>query len=220
MLDFYADTLVNSNLLELLSERGRNRVVKESLRHGLMYWHERILPKHFILSSQARYGLAFQRSPKKAKTGQPALVSTGEFRDRILSNPTIRATFRNASIRYQFGRPSTSFKRGDLSAYRDSFTADLRKTNPRDMESKSRNRIFGFMKGKKIKFEEARKQILASTQKKVFSATSYSSKTKKQMVTGVQVMNADDRKEVTDVMQSFVEANWQTLGKANVKVNK
>lgn len=220
MLDIYADTLINNNLLELLSERGRNRVVKESLKAGLQYWHERILPKHFTLIGQSQYGTAFSRSPKKIKSGQPALVSTGEFRDRILSNPTIRATFRNASIRYQFGRPSFSRTRGNLEAYRNTFTADLMKTNPRDMESKSRNRIFGFMKGKSIKFEDARKQILASTQKKIYRSTSYNVATRKNMAIGISVTNANDRKEIVSVMENFIVANWQTLGKANVKMSK
>lgn len=220
MLALYADTLVNNNLLELLSVRGRNRVVKESLRHGLMYFHKIILPKKFTLAGQAMYGSTFKRSAKKAKTNQPALVSTGEFRDRILANQTIRATFRNASIKYQFGRPSFSRSKVNLEEFRNKFTEDLNKTNPRLMESKSRNRIFSYMRGKKIKFEEARKQILASTQKKIYKSTGYNKATKKQMVDGVSALNANDRKEMVDVMQTFILENWRTLGKANVKVNK
>lgn len=225
MLDLYADTLFNNNLLELLSERGRNRVVKEALRAGVVFFHLKIQPLHFTKEGQSRYPKGTFISPKTWR-GDAPLVNSGEFRDRILSQKNIVATFRRANIKYHFGRPSYSYsvKFGNLEKYRENkiikFTEDLKKTNPRDMDSKSRNRIFHYMKGKKIKFEEARKQIISSIQKKVYKSTSYGKITKKRMVIGVSAINAEDKKNIVNEMQDFVNSNWQKLGKANIKVNK
>lgn len=205
MIDIFADVLVSNNLLDNLSERGRNRVVKESLRHGIKFWHEKILPKHFQAGNIMLYPDSF--TPKKRR-GIP-LVNTGEFRDRILSNPIIRATGKSASIRYQFGRPSGS--RARIGAFYDEYNKGVRA-----MDSKVRNRIFHFMKGKSIKFEEARKRLIEMQ----FKAFGYSNKTKGRMVKGVRAMNQNDRQAIYKVMENFVFENWQTLGKANIKVNK
>jgi len=205
MIELYAETLINNNLLELLSERGRNRVVKESLRHGLQFWHDKILPKHFEIGNIRMYPNDFTA---KKKGGIP-LVDTGAFRDRVLSNPTIRATFRSASIRYQFGRPSGLDNR--LGGFYQEFNKDIRA-----MDSKTRNRIFSFMKGKSIKFEEARKQLIS----KQYKSVGYTANVKKRMARGVSAMNQDDRKAIYRVMENFVTDNWKTLGKANVKVSK
>lgn len=217
MINLYAEMIEGNNLRELLSERGRNRVIKETLRTGLNYWHRVILPRKFTLSGQQQYGSVFARSSRKQKTGEPALVQTGEFRDRMLAPPLIRATFRSASIRFRWGRPSQSESKGNLSAYRNAYTADFEKTNPRHMESKTRNMIFSFMRGKSIKFEEARKQVLSKVTKKVYQRTSYNIKTRKQMHDGIAVVSASDRQEIIGVMQEFLTENLTTLGKANLR---
>jgi hypothetical protein len=208
---------VDPTFLESISERGRRRIFKVAMIQALRYWHKYILPKHFTLSGQSMYGGVFDRSKNKAKTGKPALVQIGEFMQRILSNQKVTGTYKGAKARYVFGRPSTSEAHGDLSAYRDKYLEDLRHTNPRLMESKSRNRIFHFMKGKKIKFEEARQQILASTTKKIFSRTTYSSKLRVKMAAGVSIFSQADREEIRVFVMNFIKENMGTLGKANYR---
>lgn len=205
MIELYADVLVNNTLLELLSERGRNRVVKNALIHGLRYWHTKILPTHFEAGNLLAYPNSF-----KAKKRGISLVDTGDFRDRILSNPTIRATAKHASIRYPFGRPN------DVSSKNSLFYQEYEKKNPREMGSKTRNHIFSFMRGKKITFEQARLQLIG----KRYKSTGYNAKTKKLMTRGVSAMNDKDRQVIYKVMENFVVDNWKTLGKANIKVNK
>lgn len=217
MLSIYAETLVNNNLLELMSERGRNRVVKLALTEGLKYFDQYILPERFTLAGQMRYKHIFKRSIRKMVSGKPSLVKTGEFRNRILeSDPKIRATFRKASIVYPFGRP-TSTKNSD---YMNPYVADLMKTNPLDMKLQTRKNIFSFMRGKSIKFEEARKQVLTNTQTKVYKLNVYNKNVRKMMHDGIGSMNDYDRRKIVFVMNNFVVDNYKRLGKANVKVSK
>lgn len=217
MIALHFTQFVDPNFLEGISERGRRRIFKVAMIQALRYWHKYILPKKFTLAGQSMYGNIFERSKNKIKSGKPALVQTGEFMNRILTQQKITGTYKGARAKYVFGRPSTSKKYGDLSAYRDKYLEDLRKTNPRLMESKNRNRIFHYMKGKSINFEQARQEILASTTKKIFKSTSYSSKLRVKMAAGVSAFNQADRDEVRAFVSNFIKENMGTLGKANYR---
>ena len=217
MIALHFTQFVDPTFLESISERGRKRIFKVAIIQALRYWHKYILPKHFTLDGQSQYGAVFDRSKNKRRTGKPALVQTGEFRDRMLSSQKVTGTYKGAKAKYTFGRPSNSEAHGNLSEYRNKYLEDLRKTNPRAMESKSRNRIFHFMKGKKIKFEEARKQILASTEKKIFMRTTYSSKLRTKMAAGVSVFSQSDREEIRQFVSNFIKENMGNLGKANYR---
>lgn len=217
MIALYFKQFVDPTFLESISDRGRRRIFKVAMIQALRYWQQYILPKHFTLAGQSQYAGAFDRSRNKIKSGKPALVQTGEFRDRMLSNQKITGTYKGAKSKYVFGRPSTSEAHGNLSEYRNKYLDDLRKTNPRTMESKSRNRIFHFMKGKNIKFEEARKQILASTEKKIFMRTTYNSKLRQKMATGISIFSQADREEIRAFVGNFIKDNMGNLGKANYR---
>ena len=213
MLAFDFKQHIDPIMLEKFSERGRRRIFKTTLTEAMRYWHIHILPKHFSLSGQAMYGSDF----KKKKNGKPSLVESGVFRDRVLKDPVIASTYKGARIKYQFGRPEQSNKRGNLENYRNEYLKDYMKLNPRDMERKTRNHIFHFMKGKSIKFEDARKQLLQLKQKDVFKVTSYNAKTKVQMARGVSAFNDRDRSEVREFIARYLVDNMARLGVANVK---
>jgi len=213
MLAFDFKQHIDPVMLEKFSERGRRRIFKTTLSESMRYWHIHILPKHFESGNVIDYPYSF----KNKKKGGIPLVQTGEFRDRILRPPTIAATFKGAKIKYQFGRPTESSGKGNLEKYRNEFLKDYLKTNPRDMESKTRNHIFSFMQGKKIKFEDARKELLNSKTKKIFQKTSYSSKVKVLMAKGVSAFNDKDRAEVRAFIAKYLANNMARLGVANVK---
>lgn len=230
MIELYADVLINNNLLELLSKRGRNRVVKEALRFGLEHWNEKILPGHFTTQGQDQYPNVFTRRKPKTlgvslglveDTSKPRLVQTGQFRDRILKYREIRATGKSASIRFQFGRPEKVVERINKSV--QEFYKEYDKPI-RSMDSKTRNHIFSYMKGKHITFDQARHRLVDEKKRKImekiYKRNTYSGKTKKKMSQGISAMNDKDRKIIYKVMENFVVDNWKTLGKANIKVNK
>jgi len=205
MIDLYAELLVNNDLLKMLSQRGRNRVIKESLKYGLNYWHKEILPKHFRLGNIAMYPDSFVA---KKKGGIP-LVQSGNFRDRVLGFPQIRATGKSASIRYQLGRPNPAYSQ--VSTFYNEYNKDIKA-----MDTKTKRIIFNSMRGKKITFEEARRQLIA----KFFKRTGYPNYLKKRMARGIKAFNDTDRQLVYTKIQTFVLSNYKTLGKANVKVKK
>jgi len=208
MTQLYAELLVENNLLELLSQRGRNRVVKEALRHGLKYWHEEILPKHFSSGNYLRYPGAITMKKKDYASNDTALVWTGKFRDRILGQQKIRATAKSASIRYALGTPvpynSGNKKFSSLDEYNKSIKA---------MDIKTKKIIFASMKGKSIKFEDARKRMIA----KFYKRSGYPNYLKKRMKSGIRAINDEDRQDVFRVMKKFVIENYKTMGKANYK---
>lgn len=176
------------DLTENLNERNRNRVFKNSMRAAMNHWHFKILPKHFGRLQTALYPGTFPEFVNIRKS-TPSMVDTGEFRDRILRNPIIRATFKGANIRYNFGRPAYANNR--LSSFFKEINQDIK-----TMPEKTKRRIFGYMKGKKITFEEAKKQIVQRTAKR----NTYSAKTQALFKRGITAVNRQDVEEIKSVM--------------------
>lgn len=202
MMALYFKQFVDPSFLEGLSDRGRRRIFKTAMIQAMKYWHKNILPRHFRQGNITRYPGSF----KAKKKGGIPLVETGEFRDRMLSEPTVLGTYKGARIKYVFGRPSS--KHGILTSFYDEFNKPIR-----SMESKTRNIIFHSMKGKQITFEEARKQIIV----KKFKNTTYSSKLRVRMAQGISVFNQADRDEIRTFVEQFVKDNFANLGKANYR---
>ena len=80
----------------------------------MKYYHEKILPVKFTLQGQSMYADVFRN---KKKNNAPLLVETGEFRDRTLYHPEIRATANKASIKYLLGTPSNSEARAKAGSF-------------------------------------------------------------------------------------------------------
>ncbi len=218
MIAIYFKQFVDSPLLQGLSERARRRIIKNTALETMRFWHNKILPKHFTLAGQQGYPSGtFEYTKSKKANSKPSLVDAGNFRDRILKTPEIRATYRAANIKYRFGRPSESFVHGNLDEYRATENADYKLMDPRVMKPSTRNNIFHFMKGKSINFEEARKQVLDKKQRMVFKWTAYSSKLKVRMARGVSVFNDKDRQAVRAFAEAYIKDNFQRLSKANIR---
>lgn len=204
MIEFFHD-IDAKGLEQTLSPRGYRRLFKHAFIEGADYWHREILPLHFKAGNSTLYPGAFTEK----KGGGVPLVDTGEFRDNILSQRKIRATFKGANIYYAFGRPEKARYKLSL------FNAEYNK--PIDaMNIEVRKRIFNFMRGKKIKFEEARQQIKERT----FKRSDYGKFIKVRMVRGIRVFNLSDRERIRRRMQDFVLQNVDTLGKANYRFPK
>jgi len=113
--------------------------------------------------------------------------------------------------------PSENNTRGDLGAYRSEFVEQYKIKNPRLLDSKTRNNIFHYMKGKKITFEIARQELLNSKERRIYKRTAYSAKLKVKMAKGIQVFSANDREEMRVYMGNFIFNKMNVLGKANFK---
>lgn len=198
MIDLFIK-IDSSKTLEMLSERGRRRVFKEAYREGLSYWHKYILPFHFMAGNSLLYPGAFIEK----KNGVP-LVDTGEFRDRVLEEKIIRSTYKGATSRYLYGRPSNQ----NNSKFYAEFNKDIK-----SMSEKNKRIIFSTMRGKKIKFEEAKKQFI----NKRFRSSVYSASMKIRMKRGINVFNITDLERIKSVMQKFIVINISSLGKANLR---
>ena len=96
----------------LLSERKHRRVMRQVLREMLVYWLQNLAPKHFTTKAYTEYSQAYGVFKKK-KRGKP-LVRKGRLKARVLSRGNerrIRGTFRRATMRIPFGRPSKFTKK-------------------------------------------------------------------------------------------------------------
>ncbi len=195
----------SKELMEKLSQRGYRRLFKHAFIEGADYWHREILPFHFQAGNSLLYPGAFTEK----KSGGIPLVDTGEFRDRILSQRKIRATFKGATISYLFGRPEKT--RLKLSLFNSEYERPIG-----SMKLEVKKHIFGFMRGKHMTFEEARKQI----KEKQFKKSDYGTFIKVRMAKGVRVFNAVDRERIKKRMQQFINENVDTLGKANYRFPK
>lgn len=198
-------TIDATKLLDALSERARRRLFKGAYTEGLNYWHKAILPFHFMPGNSLLYPNAFT---EKKKGGTP-LVDTGEFRDRMMKQPEIRATFKGASARYAFGRPEKTRLKNSL--FYSEYNRDIKA-----MDIETKKHIFNFMRGKNITFKEAVEQIKA----RHFKKTDYSRNTKDRMARGMKVFNQQDRERIKNRMKEFIDANIDTMGKANYKAGK
>lgn len=193
---------VDPTFLVMLSERGRRRVFKEAMIAAMQYWHKNILPRHFRQGNISLYPGYFK---EKYHGGIP-LVDTGEFRDRMLADKKILATYKGARIKYEFGRPERA------NNYLSEYAKEMRK-DIKAMSEKYKKKIFASMRGKKITFEQARNQHIFSTYKR----TTYSSKMRVRMAEGVSAFNQADRDEIRSFVQKFIMDNYKTIGKANYK---
>ena len=202
MIALFFKQFTEPSFLEGLSERGRRRVFKVAMIQAMKYWHKNILPRHFQQGNVSRYPGYF----KEKKNGGIPLVDTGEFRDRILSDPDILGTFKGARIKYVFGRPK--IKNGNLSEFYSEMNKPIR-----SMDLKSKKIIFHSMKGRSVTFEKARKELIT----KKFQSTTYSSKLRVRMAQGISVFNQADRDEIRAFVQQFVNDNYQSLGRANYR---
>lgn len=206
MIALYFKQFVDPKFLEGISQRNRRRIIKMSLTAALKYWHETILPQHFTVEGQAKYPYGTFVKSKYKRRDQPALVESGEFRDRVLQPPNIRATYKGASIRYPFGRPSGTATK------LDSFYAEYRK-DPRAMKSQTRNHIFHYMKGKHITFEQAVEQLI----KKKYRRLTYSASLKLRMARGIKVFSDEDRRLIREFVDKFVQDSFRKLGKSGYR---
>ena len=210
MFDLYIEEFTDQNFLEDLSERGRNRLFKNSLIEALRYWHRKILPKHFTVIGQQNYGNAFR--PKKSGA---RLVDAGQFRDRVLGRQDIRGTFKGASVKYFFGAPQGNLKK----TLKLKNVEYMKNTHIRSLDSKTRNWIFSTMKGKQITFEDARNKLVAKITRGVYSNWGYSKQLKKEMARGITAMNATDRNILRSYIQQFIVDNI-SMGRANFSIKK
>ena len=206
MIALYFKQFTDPKFMEGISQRNRRRLIKASLVAGLKFWHDNILPQHFTVSGQAKYPYgAFFKSNKKPEN-EPALVASGEFRDRVLKKPNIRGTYKGASIKYALGRPSSSTSKLDV------FYQEYRK-NPRAMMPETRNHIFHFMKGKHITFEKAVEEII----RKKYKRLNYNNKLKVRMKLGIKIFSSDDQIRVREFMDKFVREYYQNMGKSGFR---
>ena len=202
MIEFTFDYLVDKEFFDKLAVRGQRRILKAGYTETLKYWHKIIFPKHFERGNIGLYPSSF----KQPKAGNVPLVDLGNFRKRMMEDKEIRATFKGATSKYNFGRPEGS--EFYLGRFYKEFNQDIKAMLPR-----TRNTIFRSMKGKKITFEEAKKKIIA----KKFARSSYNANTRARMAKGVAAFNDNDRNTLRNFMQKFVVSNMQPMGKANYK---
>lgn len=202
MIALYFKQFADPKFMEGISPRNRRKLIKASLVAGLKFWHDNILPQHFTVSGQSNYPYGvFLRSDKRPKDS-PVFVETGEFRERVLKKPNIRATYKGANIKYALGRPSSSKNKLDV------FYSEYKK-DPRAMLPQTRNHIFGFMKGKHITFEKAVEEIVRRKYKRL----NYSNKLKVRMKLGIKIFSVEDQQHVRDFMDKFVREYYQSMGK-------
>lgn len=182
--------------LQNISDRKLKKITRESLKEILVFWFNYIFPKRFTSLQYTLYPNVFR---KRKKRNGVRMVDTGEFSERITRNmPVIRGTYKGASMKLLFGRPSGS---GANLSY---FSQESKKPI-KSMDINVRKRIFGFMRGKKIKFEEARK-ILVDMKAKT---SVYSAKTKKLFKVGLVAINKKDEELMQKKLDEIITSKLQ-----------